>query len=66
MFRVCRVCQWKGENGEGKDEAYHDELGEDVEVCEDVDEVQDGSVAWPCCLWCWCSLTMLVLDQAGA
>ena len=43
------------------------EVCEDVEMCEDVvDEVQDGSVAWPCCLWYWCSLTRLVvLDHAG-
>ena len=51
---------------------YHGELGDDVEVCdnvevcEDADEEQDGSVAWPCCLWCWCSLTMRVLDHARA
>ena len=33
---------------------------------EDADDVQDGSVAWPCCLWYWCSLTRLVvLDHAG-
>ena len=31
----------KEEKGEGKDEAYHDELGEDVEVYEDV-EVCEG------------------------
>ena len=35
--------------GEGKDKAYHDKLGEDTEVSEDVDEVQDRSVAWPYC-----------------
>ena len=72
MFRVCRVCQWKEGKAEGEDEAYHHELGdnvevyEDVEVCEDVDKVQDGSVAWPCCPWCWCSLTRLVLHQTSA
>ena len=89
MFRVCRICQWKEEKGEGKDEALHDKLGddmevcddvevyedvevcedvemyEDVEVCEDVVKVQDRSVVWPGCLRCWCSLTTLVLDQAG-
>ena len=37
-----------------------------VQQCEGVvDEVQDGSITWPCCLWCWCNLTMLVLDQVG-
>ena len=57
----------KEEKGNGKDEAYQDKVCEYVwtEVGEDADDVQHGSVAWPCCLWCWCSLTRLVLDHAG-
>ena len=71
--RLSSLSVGRKRKAEGKNEAYYDELSDDVEVCEDVEmcedmveEVQDGSVAWPCCLWCWCSLARLVaLDQAG-